>query len=58
MSTADKIAKMIFKKEPAKPCSISLSIEEYMDIKEIFEMLLMILFEMLIMNQFDRLLMC
>jgi len=45
MSTADKIAKMIFKKEPAKPCSISLSIEEYMDIKEIFEMLLMIFTE-------------
>jgi len=45
MSSADKIAKMIFKKEPAKPCSISLAIEEDMDIKEIFEMLLMIFTE-------------
>jgi hypothetical protein len=45
MSSSDKIAKMIFKKEPAKPGSISLAIEEYMDIKEIFEMLLMIFTE-------------
>ena len=45
MSSAEKIAKMVFKKSPAKPSSISLAIEEEMDVKEIFEMLLMIFTE-------------
>jgi hypothetical protein len=45
MSSAEKIAKTVFKKEPAPPCSISFSIEEDMELKEIFEMLLMIFTE-------------
>jgi len=45
MSSAEKIARSIFNKPPGKPSSISLAIEEDMDIKEIFEMLLMIFTE-------------
>ena len=45
MSSAEKIARTIFNKPPGKSSSISLAIEEDMDIKEIFEMLLMIFTE-------------
>ena len=45
MSSAEKIAKTVFSKDPKAPSSISLSISEEMSIKEIFEMLLMIFTE-------------
>lgn len=45
MSSAEKIAKTVFTKDPKPQGSISLSINEEMSIKEIFEMLLMIFTE-------------
>ena len=45
MSSADKIAKNIFTKEVKPPGSVAFSVDEDMDIKEIFEMLLMIFTE-------------
>ncbi len=45
MSSAEKIARTVFHKEPKAPGSISLAISEEMSIKEVFEMLLMIFTE-------------
>jgi hypothetical protein len=45
MSSAAKIAKNIFTKEVKPPGSVALTLEEDMDLKEIFEMLLMIFTE-------------
>jgi hypothetical protein len=45
MSSASKIAKNIFTKEVKPACSVALALEEDMDLKEIFEMLLMIFTE-------------
>ena len=45
MSSADKIAKNIFTKDVKPPGSVSFSVDEDMDVKEIFEMLLMIFTE-------------
>ncbi len=45
MSSAEKIAKNIFTKDVKPPGSVAFSVDEDMDIKEIFEMLLMIFTE-------------
>jgi hypothetical protein len=45
MSSADKIAKNIFTKDVKPPGSVCFSVDEDMDVKEIFEMLLMIFTE-------------
>lgn len=45
MSSAEKIAKNIFTKEVKPPGSVAFSVDEDMDLKEIFEMLLMIFTE-------------
>lgn len=45
MSSAEKIAKNIFTKDVKPPGSVCFSVDEDMDIKEIFEMLLMIFTE-------------
>ena len=45
MSSAEKIAKNIFTKDVKPPGSVCFSVDEDMDVKEIFEMLLMIFTE-------------
>jgi hypothetical protein len=45
MSSAEKIAKNIFTKEPKPPGTVAFGVDEEMELKEVFEMLLMIFTE-------------